>query len=111
MLDSVRIGSGAGFAGDRIQPAVDLVREGALDDLVLECLAERTIALAQQRRRADPSTGYDGRAAQWFRALLPVALDRGTRIVSNLGAANPSARGGSRSTLPERWACRARWPS
>ena len=93
MLDSVRIGSGAGFAGDRIQPAVDLVREGALDDLVLECLAERTIALAQQRRRADPSTGYDGRAAQWLRALLPVALDRGTRIVSNLGAANPLGAG------------------
>ena len=92
-MDSVRIGSGAGFAGDRIQPAVDLVREGALDDLVLECLAERTIALAQQRRRADPSTGYDGRAAQWFRALLPVALDRGTRIVSNLGAANPLGAG------------------
>ena len=89
----MRIGSGAGFAGDRIQPAVDLVREGALDDLVLECLAERTIALAQQRRRADPSTGYDGRAAQWFRALLPVALDRGTRIVSNLGAANPLGAG------------------
>ena len=93
MSDSVRIGSGAGFAGDRIQPAVDLVRDSTLDDLVLECLAERTIALAQQRRRADPSTGYDGRAAQWFRALLPVALDRGTRIVSNLGAANPLGAG------------------
>ena len=92
-MDSVRIGSGAGFAGDRIQPAVDLVRDGALDDLVLECLAERTIALAQQRRRADPSTGYDGRAEQWLRALLPVSLDRGTRIVSNLGAANPLGAG------------------
>ena len=92
-MDAVRIGSGAGFAGDRIQPAVDLVREGALDDLVLECLAERTIALAQQRRRSDPSTGYDARAEQWLRALLPVALDRGTRIVSNLGAANPLGAG------------------
>ena len=91
--NSVRIGSGAGFAGDRIQPAVDLVREGDLDDLVLECLAERTIALAQQRRRSDPSTGFDSRAEQWFRALLPVALDRGTRIVSNLGAANPLGAG------------------
>ena len=89
----MRIGSGAGFAGDRIEPAVDLVREGALDDLVLECLAERTIALAQQRRRGDPTLGYDVRAAQWFRALLPVAIDRGTRIVSNLGAANPLGAG------------------
>lgn len=93
LRESVRIGSGAGFAGDRIQPAVDLVRDGALDDLVLECLAERTIALAQQRRREDSSTGYDGRAEQWFRALLPLALERGTRIVSNLGAANPLGAG------------------
>lgn len=92
-MDRVRIGSGAGFAGDRIQPAIDLVRDGALDDLVLECLAERTIALAQQRRRLDPTTGYDARAEQWFRALLPVAMERGTRIVSNLGAANPLAAG------------------
>ncbi|HWT51407.1 MAG TPA: acyclic terpene utilization AtuA family protein, partial [Caulobacter sp.] len=44
----VRIGAGAGFAGDRIEPAVELVREGRLDYLVFECLAERTIALAQR---------------------------------------------------------------
>ncbi|HWN31416.1 MAG TPA: acyclic terpene utilization AtuA family protein, partial [Pseudonocardia sp.] len=39
----LRIGAGAGFAGDRVPPAVDLVERGALDYLVLECLAERTI--------------------------------------------------------------------
>jgi hypothetical protein len=49
VTDTVRIGSGAGFAGDRIDAAVDLVRDGALNDLVLECLAERTIALAHSR--------------------------------------------------------------
>ena len=54
MLDTVRIGCGAGFAGDRIDSAVDLVRDGELDDLVLECLAERTIALAQLRRSSIP---------------------------------------------------------
>jgi len=55
----VRIGAGAGFAGDRIEPAVELVREGRLDYLVFECLAERTIALAQRTRLGDPSAGYD----------------------------------------------------
>ncbi|MER7083012.1 acyclic terpene utilization AtuA family protein, partial [Saccharopolyspora kobensis] len=49
----MRIGSGAGFAGDRIEPAVQLAARGELDDLVLECLAERTIALGQQRRLRD----------------------------------------------------------
>jgi hypothetical protein len=90
---SVRLGSGAGFAGDRIDSAVDLVRGGGLDDLVLECLAERTIALAQARRRADPTRGYDLHAEERFRALLPETIPRGVRILSNLGAANPAAAG------------------
>ena len=40
--------AGAGYSGDRIEPAVELAEHGALDYLVFECLAERTIALAQQ---------------------------------------------------------------
>ena len=50
-MKTVRIGSGAGFSGDRIEPAVELATHGSLDYLVLECLAERTIALAQAARR------------------------------------------------------------
>jgi len=93
MPSTVRIGSGAGFAGDRIGPAVDLVREGSLDDIVLECLAERTIALGQGRRRADPNQGHDIHAEARMRALLPETLPRNVRIISNLGAANPVAAG------------------
>ena len=44
------MGSGAGYSGDRIEPAVELAEKGDLDYLVFECLAERTIALAQQAR-------------------------------------------------------------
>ena len=36
------VGAGAGFAGDRIDPALDLVRSGLIDTMALECLAERT---------------------------------------------------------------------
>ena len=46
--------SGAGYSGDRIEPAVELAEKGELDYLVFECLAERTIALAQQARMKDP---------------------------------------------------------
>lgn len=104
----VRIGSGAGFAGDRIAPAVDLVRDGQLDDLVLECLAERTIALGQRRRRADPTTGHDDRTSRRLRALLPEALPRGTRIVSNLGAANPAAAARETVAVAEQLGLRCR---
>ncbi|MBL8388970.1 MAG: DUF1446 domain-containing protein [Hydrogenophaga sp.] len=88
-----RIGAGAGYAGDRIDPAVALAEHGRLDALVFECLAERTIALAQLRRRADPAQGYDPLLAARLRAVLPACLANGTTIVTNMGAANPLAAG------------------
>lgn len=87
--DTVRIGAGAGFSGDRIEPALELVEQGDLDFLVFECLAERTIALAQDARRRDSSTGYDPLLIERMRRVLPTARRRGVRIVTNAGAANP----------------------
>ncbi|SFS45253.1 acyclic terpene utilization AtuA family protein [Saccharopolyspora flava] len=88
----MRIGSGAGFAGDRIEPAVELARAG-VDDLVLECLAERTIALGQQRRLGDPDLGHDPLLRARFERLLPVALANGARVITNMGAAHPLRAG------------------
>ena len=87
----LRIGCGAGFAGDRLDAALALAEDGALDCLVLECLAERTIALAQLRRRKDPHSGFDLRLERRVEQLLPVLKRRGVRLVSNMGAANPVA--------------------
>lgn len=86
---SIRIGAGAGYAGDRIPPALELAQHGQLDYLVFECLAERTIALAQLERRQHPDRGFDPLLAERMRAVLPACLARGTRIISNMGAANP----------------------
>ncbi|MBN3741832.1 MULTISPECIES: acyclic terpene utilization AtuA family protein [Burkholderia] len=87
----VRIGAGAGYSGDRIEPAVELAEHGQLDYLVFECLAERTIAIAQQARRQDPTLGYDPLLDARMHAVLPVAAAKHVRIVSNMGAANPRA--------------------
>jgi hypothetical protein len=87
----LRIGCGAGYSGDRIEPAIELVERGNLDVLVFECLAERTIALAQQAKAADPGAGFDPRLDERMEAVLPEARRRGVRIVTNMGAANPPA--------------------
>ena len=68
----LRIGCGAGYSGDRIEPAVELVERGALQYLVFECLAERTIALAQQARSKDPQAGFDPRLRERMEAVLAV---------------------------------------
>ncbi|MET4072262.1 hypothetical protein ABID58_007091 [Bradyrhizobium sp. S3.2.6] len=87
----IRLGAGAGYSGDRVEPAVELAEHGQLDFLIFECLAERTIAIAQQARRKDPQQGYDPLLEGRMRAVLPVAVKNGVRIVSNMGAANPVA--------------------
>jgi hypothetical protein len=88
-----RIGAGAGYAGDRIDPAQALAERGGLDALVFECLAERTIALAQLRRARDPAHGYDPLLQARMRAVLPACVRQGVRVISNMGAANPEAAG------------------
>ena len=88
-----RIGSGAGYSGDRIDPARDLAERGQLDALVFECLAERTISLAQLRRSADPDAGFDPLLEARMRAVLPACVAQGVTIITNMGAANPLAAG------------------
>jgi Acyclic terpene utilisation family protein AtuA len=90
-MKRVRIGAGAGFSDDRIEPAHDLVRDGDLDYLVFECLAERSIAVAQLERQHVPDAGYNEWIEERFRAVLVPAAARGTRIITNMGAANPIA--------------------
>jgi len=87
----VRIGAGAGYSGDRIEPAIELAERAHIDYLVFECLAERTIALAQQERRRDPARGYDPFLEARMRAVLPACTRRKIRIITNAGAANPVA--------------------
>jgi hypothetical protein len=86
-----RIGTGAGFSADRLEPAVDLVKRGNLDVLVLECLGERTVAFAHRDRMADPRKGYNSLLDRRMRALLPACRAAGTKIITNMGAANPRA--------------------
>lgn len=87
----MRIGTGAGYSGDRIDPAVVLAKNGNLDYLIFECLAERTIALAQLAKLRDASSGYDPLLRERMCQVLPHAVRSGTRIVTNMGAANPLA--------------------
>ena len=94
-----RVGAGAGFAGDRIDPAVALATSGRVDTVALECLAERTLVPAIKARAENPQTGFDPRLRRRLIPLLPAAMANRCRIVSNLGAANPRAAGAAISKL------------
>lgn len=90
-LKKIRIGGGAGYGGDRIEPAKELVCFGNLDYIIFECLAERTIALAQQKKQEDGSKGYNELLEYRMSEILPLLREHKVKIITNMGAANPEA--------------------
>jgi acyclic terpene utilization AtuA family protein len=89
--DAYRIGTGAGFSADRLDPALDLAERGRLDVMVLECLGERTVTFAHRDRMADPARGYNTLLDRRMTVLLPALRAAGTTMITNMGAANPRA--------------------
>ena len=89
----LRVGCAAGFSGDRTDaawPVVQaLIAAGGPAVLIFETLAERTLALAQLARRANPEAGYEPLLDELLRPVLGLCLQHGVRIVSNFGAAHP----------------------
>jgi len=92
-----RIGTGAGFSADRLDPAVELVAKGRLDAIVFECIGERTLAFGHRDRMANPAAGYNPLLERRMRAVLPLCVAQGTRLITNMGVANP--RGAARKTV------------
>lgn len=86
------IGCASGFSGDRSDGAAAVVRSLIArggGTLIFETLAERTLALAQLARNADPCQGYEPLLDELVAPVLADCLRHGIAIVSNFGAANP----------------------
>ena len=88
-MTGLRIGSGAAWWGDRLEPARLNAEQGDLDYLCFETMAEATISAAQVRKRRDPDfPGYDTYLDDRMQRVLPGCLRRGTKIISNQGWIN-----------------------
>jgi hypothetical protein len=86
----VAIGCGSAYANDRLEPAAELADSGRVSYLSFDCLAERTLAYAQLRRRQNPATGQDERIGRLV-PLLRSYVAGGGKVIGNFGAANPEA--------------------
>ena len=89
---ALRIGCGSGGAPDRVAPAEDLARDGALDYLCFESLAERTLAQGHVALR-EGRAGYSSKLEARLRAVLPHCVRNGTRVLTNMGGADPMGAG------------------
>lgn len=90
-MRTIRIGSGAGYAGDRVEPSLELIEKGNLDYISYECLAERTIAIGQQAKLKDPKKGYNGLLEARMVKALPLCWKNHVKMITNMGSANPIA--------------------
>lgn len=101
-MKTVRIGSGAGYAGDRIEPAVELMEKGNLDYIIFECLAERTVAIGQKDKAKDADKGYNRLLEYRMERILPLVQKNHVKVITNMGAANPKAAAAVTREIAER---------
>ncbi|SMO78541.1 acyclic terpene utilization AtuA family protein [Fodinibius sediminis] len=91
MDKTVRIASGQGFWGDLPNAPVKLVRQGPIDYLVMDYLAEVTMSIMQKLKMRDENHGYARDFVEVVREILPDISQKGIRVVSNAGGINPEA--------------------
>jgi hypothetical protein len=92
-MQTLAVGCGAGFSGDRVDAALPVVKtliaRGGPAALMFENLAERTLAHQQLIRRANPSLGYEPLLELELGPILADCLKHSIPIIGNFGAANP----------------------
>jgi hypothetical protein len=90
-MKTVRVAAGAGYSGDRIDPALDIIRSKKAQYMIFECLAERTIALSQKEKLENCNGGYNPLLNYRMEQVIPLLSEHPLKIVTNMGAANPIA--------------------
>jgi hypothetical protein len=91
MKEYIRIASGQGFWGDRLQAPVEQVRRGPIDYLMLDYLAEVTMSIMQKQRSRDESQGYARDFVPLMGEIFRDVVDRNIRVVANAGGVNADA--------------------
>lgn len=87
---AVRIAGGQGFYGDAPGPITDLLSEEP-DYVVLEALAELTLAILNKDRARDETLGYTRDLPLYLLQLLPTVLEGKVKVITNAGGINPRA--------------------
>ena len=88
MKQKVRVASGQGFWGDLLTAPVDQVRNGPIDYLMLDYLAEVTMSIMQKQRARDPQAGYAKDFVALMREILPDCVEKNIKVLSNAGGVN-----------------------
>ena len=88
-MKSIVIANCGGFWGDDPKAAGRQVRGGPIDYLVMDYLAEVTMAILHKQMARDPEKGYATDFVSQLDDVLVEAVEKGITIISNAGGVNP----------------------
>lgn len=87
----VRIANAQGFWGDSSLGPIRTVREGPIDYLTLDYLAEVTMSIMQKQKMRDPTAGYAKDFVKTLGSILPICKEKGIKLIANAAGVNPQA--------------------
>ncbi|MBA3742989.1 acyclic terpene utilization AtuA family protein [Sporichthya sp.] len=99
MTEKIVIANCGGFWGDDPTAARRQVEGGPIDYLVMDYLAEVTMAILQKQKARKPELGYAGDFITQMRDVLVPCMERGVTIIANAGGVNPHACGAALEAL------------
>lgn len=91
MKEFIRIASGQGFWGDLPNAPVKQAKQGPIDYLVMDYLAEVTMSIMQKQRMKNPEWGYARDFVHVVEQVLPEITEKNVKVISNAGGVNPEA--------------------
>lgn len=91
MRQQIRIASGQGFWGDLPSAPINQVKQGPIDYLVMDYLAEVTMSIMQKQKMRNKKYGYARDFVDVIEATLQEIKHEGVKVISNAGGMNPVA--------------------
>ena len=84
------------------RPPGEMVDGGPIDVLTGDWLAELTMLILWKSRQRDPSRGYARTFLTQMEEVLGTCVDRGIKVVTNAGRAQPGGPGRQRAALADK---------
>lgn len=84
----IRIGGGQGFWGDSPDAAIDLIKNGDIQYLGCDYLAELTLSIMQRQKLRNPQAGYATDFIKLMKEIAKPAKEKKIKIITNAGGMN-----------------------